>query len=158
VVGILSPDAVAALQSLRNSYMHQRQVLTGQAGSHAAAGLATVTKLIAVVDKALATGEAPIAALTGILRASAKFIGTPIARLSRGETVRLLAVGGTTPGGPNRGWWQVQTRAGISGWIDRKEIFPDAPRAITSQAGLGGPSDSSHREEIELGARDTVVF
>ena len=154
---MLPQDVAAALRSLRDSYNRQRISLTGQAGSHAAGSASTISKLIAVIDRALATGEAPIANLTGVVRGSPRFIGTPVARLSRGELVRLLAVGRTVPGGPASGWWQVQTRSGLTGWIDRNELFPASRGALSSKPGMGGPSHS-HREEIETGARDTVIF
>ena len=154
---MLPQDVGAALRSMRDSYNRQRLALAGQTGSHAAGSASNITKLLAVVDRALVTGEAPIANLTGVIRGSPKFIGTPVARLSRGELVRLLAVGRTVPGGPASGWWQVQTRSGVTGWINRNEIFPSAAGALSSKPGIGGPSQS-HREEIELGARDTVIF
>ena len=151
-------DVVAALRSIRESYNHRRQALARQGGTHASGGLATVDKLIGAVDRAIASGEAPIAALSGVIRASAKFIGTPVARVSRGEPVQLLAVGGSTPGGPNRGWWQVKSRSGVTGWIDRTAIFPEGPAALSSKPGFGGLPGASHREDIETGARDTVIF
>ena len=154
---MLPQDVAAALRSLRDSYNRQRLSLTGQVGSHAAGSANAISKLLAVVDRALATGEAPIANITGVVRGSPKFIGTPVARLSRGELVRLLAVGKTVPGGPASGWWQVQTRTGVTGWIDRNELFPSGRGALSSKPGVGGPCHS-HREDIETGARVTVIF
>ena len=146
MVGLSPPEVIAALRSLRDSYMRKRQM---SAGPHGA-----LDKLIAAVDGAINTGEAPIANMIGALRPSPKLFSQPIARLSRGERVRLLGVGGGTPGGSNRGWWQVQSRAGVTGWVERKDLFPDAPVMLSSQPGAAG--HGRQPDEIELGVRDTI--
>ena len=155
MAGLLPANILEALRSLRGSYTHQRQLLDGQPGAHASSGLRRVDQLIAAIDQAMVTGEAPIQQLSSALRSSGKFLSHPVAHLSRGEMVKLLAIGGGTTGAPNRGWWQVQTRSGITGWIDRKELFPDAPSALSSLPGTAGRAGQP--EEIELGVRDTMI-
>jgi hypothetical protein len=155
MVGLLPPDIGVALRSLRDTYKRRRDLLSGQPGAHASAGLGTVDRLIATVDRAIATGEAPIASLSSALRSSGKLLSHPVAHLSRGEMVRLLGIS-STPGGPKGGgWWQVASRSGASGWLDRKEIFPDPPAALSSKAGTASPGRQP--DEIELGVRDTMI-
>ena len=151
MAGLLPPDVVFALRSLRDSYMRHRQSAGGQDVSAKAA----FDRLVATVDGALSSGEAPIAQISSSLRSSAKFLSYPIARLSRGEMVRLLGIGSAMAGGSNRDWWHVQSRSGVTGWIPRREIFPDVAAVLSSQAGMGG--SARQPEEIELGVRDTMI-
>lgn len=152
MVGLLSPDIVFALRSLRDSYTRHRQSAGGPRDAHAKAAL---DRLIAAVDGALASGEAPVANIGASLRSSAKFLSRPVAPLSRGEMVKLLAVGDAAVGGSKQDWWHAQTGLGVKGWIHRKEIFPDGPAVLSSQPGTAG--QGGQPDEIELGVRDTMI-
>ena len=152
MVGLLPPDIVFALRSLRDSYTHHRQSVGGPRDAHAKAAL---DRLIAAVDGALASGEAPVATFSSSLRSSAKFLSRPVDHLSRGEMVKLLGLGDATAGGSKHDWWHAQSRTGVTGWIHRKEIFPDGPAVLTSQPGTAGRA--AEPDEIELGVRDTMI-